>query len=227
MTEPTKEPIDTPQEPIEPQDPVEPIKDPAEPVDPAEPKEPAAEPKDGDDDATLLGKKKSDGEPKDNEPSEEGAPEGEYDLETLEGLELDKDMLEALTPVFKELDLSNKDVQALADAYSPLIKTSNDRAIEATKLEFEKTKKAWTKETLDEFGEKKVALANKAIDRLGSEELRDMLDITGLGSNKTFVSMMIKVGEMVGEDNLIEPAQGAPKGEGAKLNTMYPSMGQK
>lgn len=64
----------------------------------------------------------------------------------------------------------------------------------------------------NDFGsayEQNIKLANQAIDRLSEkdESLRERLNSTGLGSDPAFVKMMVKMGKMMGESNLVGEAE--------------------
>lgn len=92
---------------------------PEAPKDDAAPKDPL----DGDDDG--LGKDPN-AEPKkegDEAPANEliGAPEGEYELELPEGMTLDAEALKTVTPLAKEIGLSNAGLSKLASEAYPVV----------------------------------------------------------------------------------------------------------
>ena len=192
MPEPKIEPTDTPQ------DPVEPIETPAvEPEGTDKVEESTPEPEE----STLLGDKKEEGEDgaEESKPRERGEVPEKYELTLPEDMELDQDTLDLFSPIFKELGLSNEDAQKLVEVYAPLMENQNERFAERAKQEFKAMVDGWKADTMKELGadaKTKLAVANKAIDRLGSPELREVLDQTGVGNSKAFVLMMTKVGEI-------------------------------
>lgn len=222
MPEPIIEPAATPQ------DPVAPIETPAV-VTPKE--DPAGEkPAENPEEHTLLGDNKDDDDAKgDDKPRETGDVPEKYELTLPEDMELDADALELFSPIFKELGLSNENAQKLVEVYAPLVKDQNERFAERAKGEFKTMVDGWKTDTMKELGadaKSKLATANKAIDRVGSPELREVLDQTGLGNNKAFVTMMAKVGEVLGEDGFVEGNDNPPLSPDAALKKMYPTMNQ-
>jgi len=222
MPEPI-EPVVTPQDPTV-MPPADPTPEPtAPPVEPANPDN-NNQPSDDDDDSSLLGVKK------DGKVGDKVVPE-KYEFKLPEGFELDEETLGVFAPVFKELNLDNEQAQKLVDAYAPTMEKMGEKLKEQFDAEAKKAFKeivgGWKSETIKELGaesEAKLSLADKAVEKIGSPELREALDNTGLGSHKAFVNMMIKVGEILGEDTLVEGSGPTDSSEEAKLKKMYPTM---
>lgn len=149
-----------------------------------------------------------------------GAPEGDYEFSLPEGVEVDKPMLDAFVPLAKELDLSPAGAQKLVEMYiekvQPNIAEAFVKSIEADvenqKAQFAADTKALIAE--DAKAEKAedrvfqgknfdavVKTTARTLDRFGSPELREFLNVSGLGNHPELVKLMYKVGERIGEDN--------------------------
>lgn len=214
-----------------------PAGDPASTEQPAAPDAPAGEtqtPAPGaETETSLLGgelKDKAEGEPK---PDGEAAPEHvvpeTYEL-TAEGIELDAAAIEAATPVFKELNLSNEQASKLmpvADKFREQVAGATlQQLVDAGAVQ----KAGWLKETRDhpEIGggnlEQTLHLAGKAFDHFGIAEgsdFRNLLTETGFGNHPDMVRIMRGVGEMLSEDGF--PRSGAGETKSDPLTDMYPN----
>ena len=149
-----------------------------------------------------------------------GAPEGDYEFEMPEGVEVDKTMLDAFVPVAKELDLSVPGAQKLVSMYiekvQPAIAEAMVKGIEADvenqKAQFAADTKALIAEDAKaEKAEDRVFAGDnidavmrtsaRALDRFGGPELRQLLDASGLGNHPDVVKFTYKIGKLIGEDN--------------------------
>jgi hypothetical protein len=135
------------------------------------------------------------GKSKDGDGSGDGPPEA-YDLKAGEDA-VDAAVLETVTPVFKELGLTNEQAQKLVDMQGVLA-THQTKAWDAQV-------EAWQGEVKKEFGDEFDATLRKAqvvIKEHGSPELRDFLNSTGFGNHPALVKLMANVAKAFGEDNL-------------------------
>lgn len=149
-----------------------------------------------------------------------GAPEGDYEFDMPEGVEVDKSMLDAFTPVAKELDLSTPGAQKLVEMYIEKVQPAVAEAIvkgietdvenqkaqfaadtKAMILEDAKAEKAEDRIFAGDNLEAVTRTSARALDRFGSPELRTLLDASGLGNNPEVVKFTYKIGKLVGEDN--------------------------
>lgn len=149
-----------------------------------------------------------------------GAPEGDYEFEMPEGVEVDKTMLDAFVLVAKELDLSVPGAQKLVSMYiekvQPAIAEAMVKGIEADvenqKAQFAADTKAMIAEDAKaEKAEDRVFAGDnveavmrtsaRALDRFGGSELRQLLDASGLGNHPDVVKFTYKIGKLIGEDN--------------------------
>jgi len=146
---------------------------------------------DSDDSESLLGTKgDGDGESTDTE-----VPDS-YEFIMPEGRELDTEMVEKVTPLFQELKISQEGAQKLAD-----LLVSDQEAKEA---KYKEITEGWRKETIKTLGgdsEAKLSVAAKFIDRFGNDNVRQVLNDTGLGNHPEIVQMFIKAGKHFSDDS--------------------------
>jgi hypothetical protein len=171
-------------------------------------------------DETLLGEKISEGDKKVSEPPKEEAkkeadkadkPKEEkvvpdkYELKLPEGSNLSPARLEKIALYAKEQGLSNQEAQRVlereSDAVSEFSKNQTTQ-YESKKAEWLESCKADT-----EFGgealKENVLLANNVIAKYGSQQLREQLDLTGLGNHPELMRMIVKIGKEMGPDKLV------------------------
>jgi hypothetical protein len=145
-----------------------------------------------------------------------GVPEGDYEPAGLpEGTVIDKAALEAVTPVARELGLSNEGFSKLAGVYAEKVlpqvteavtsqilaqsaATTAQWATEAT--ESVRTDPAYAGKPLPEV----QAIAAKALDRFGGTEFRQYLADTGLGNHPAMLKAMFLAGSAIAEDTTFE-----------------------
>lgn len=173
---------------------------------------------------TLLGKKSE--EVKTEPPKT--VPE-KYEIKAPEGMELDEKALEAVTPVFKELGISQEGAQKLIDTYGTQVSAILQKQQEQAVGEFKKITDGWKQETIKELGvtaDVEMAHAAKFIDKFGTDEVRKVLDDTGLGNNIHVVRMLIKAGKAFGQDSFPDPSsqKGVAKTEIEKAKALFPTM---
>lgn len=184
---------------------------------PAEWKEYVPDPnKSADENARLKAEhdKTKPAETKDNKGADDKVPEdGKYNLTMPEGVEVDQEMLDALGPEFKELGLTNKAAQKLADRF---IAVQAKRA-EAQAKSWGERVSAWADEAKadKDIGganwDATVTAARRAVDVYGTPQLREYLNVTGGGNHPEVIRFMAKVGATVTEDS---PADGGAGGKG-------------
>lgn len=184
-------------------------------------------PKEG---ATLLG---DDGKSKEGvtaTPDVKVVPE-KYEVKLPEGLTLDQNLMDKMTPVFKKHSLTQEVVQELADVYAPEINTMMENQRAQAVAEFQKTVSEWKDQTVKELGAehaKELSHAAKFIDKFGGPELRSVLNDTGLGNHPILVKAFIAAGKAIGNDSFPDSSK---KGvvldtDEAKAATLFPSQKQ-
>lgn len=141
-----------------------------------------------------------------------------YEL-AMEGVDLDRDTVEAAEPVFRELGLSNDQANKLV----PVAKDFADRTAQATLKQIMDAGAQQKADWLAAFkadekiggakAEETTHLAAKALDTLGYPEgsdFRKVLTETGFGNHPEMIRVFRTLGEMVGEDGFIR-SDGNPK----------------
>lgn len=160
----------------------------------------AKEPKETDD--SLLGEKGKEGDEGKKEtetPQEKVVPE-KYEFKAPEGMELDEGFLEEATPVLKELKLGQDEAGKLFDL---MVKKT-----QADAQRWTETVDGWKENTIKELGEdyqEKLSVTSQFIDKFAgkrSDEVRQILNDTGVGSHPAVVHLFIEAGKFFGSDNL-------------------------
>jgi len=165
--------------------------------------------------STLLGEKS-------DEEATPDVPE-KYELKMPEGMELENALVDILSPVMKEVGLTQEAAQKLADAYIPYVQQQTEKAKQEALDGWSKQVDEWKNQTVQELGaglkEAKV-VASKFIDKFGSPKVREVLDDTGLGNHPELVKLFVKAGKAISEDTFVESDK--KKGaEGGGIGKLY------
>jgi antitoxin component of RelBE/YafQ-DinJ toxin-antitoxin module len=186
--------------------------------------------KDGKDDASA-----SDGPPETYELAPIKVGEGDDAVE----IEIDVALLEAATPVFKEVGLTNDQAQKLV----PLAIKVQERLLGQQADDFEALKSDWVKAVHKdkELGGAKWAetetLAAKAMDtfagpsemkvidgkKVETNPFRVVLDNSGLGNHPEFMRVFRRIGEKLGEDKPTETSTTGQKAKPDRVRELYPN----
>lgn len=158
---------------------------------------------------------------------EEAKPVTEkYDLKAPEGFTMDEKLLGAVTPILKEIGVTNEQAQKIIDAYAPVVKAQIEAQQKEVEKHWEEQKSQWKAESEKILGNKvksELAHAARFLNKFGSEAVRQLLDETGLGNHPELVKMLISAGKAISSDPFVDPnAKGPSKGMDAKV--MYPTM---
>lgn len=129
--------------------------------------------------------------------------DGTYALTMPEGVEVDQQLLDALSPDFKEMGLTTKQAQTLADKFI----AAQQAKAEAQAGQFAETVAGWADQAKKdpEIGGAKwdgtVKNATTIVSRFGSPALKEFLNSSGAGNHPEMIRFMAKVGAVIGEDN--------------------------
>lgn len=163
-----------------------------------------------------------------------GVPEGDYEPAGLpEGTVIDKAALEAVTPVARELGLSNEGFSKLAGVYATQVLPQVTEAVTNQILaQSAATTTGWATEAAEAvrtdtaFGGKPMAdvqaVAAKALDRFGGADFRQYLADTGLGNHPAMLKAMFLAGSAISEDDTFERG-GALTVPKSRVDKFYPS----
>ncbi|MFN1147038.1 peptidase [Serratia liquefaciens] len=142
---------------------------------------------------------------KDKKPA---APE-KYEFAAPEGQELDANALSVFEPIAKELGLTQEQAQKLVDIY-PQIQQQQAEAWSKQIADWGEQVKADKEIGGDKFNAS-VGLAQRALDQFGNPELREYLQVSGLGNHPALVRFCTKVGKSMAEDSFVVPNQGGQR----------------
>ena len=167
---------------------------------------------------------------KSDENTEEGDDkEGESDddlstaeFEVPEGFELPDDLKDEFTSILSDKDLSDKErAQKLIDMQT----NHMSKQAEERSQQWEETQKEWISQLKNdkEFGganfEANVQVAQNAIEQFGGEELKQALDMSGMGNNPALVKMFAQVGRQISEAPVVDGK--APTREASLADVLY------
>lgn len=149
--------------------------------------------------------KEGDGETE-ADPNDEVPEDGVYTFEAPEGVEVDEALAAAVSPVFKELGLTRKQAAALNAAYGEHVVQAQAQQVEAwSKQVSDWTKQAKTDPELnpennDTSWKTTVAVANRALSKLGTPELVQAIQTVGLSNHPEMIRFATRVGKLLADD---------------------------
>ncbi|EOZ5275764.1 peptidase [Escherichia coli] len=188
----------------------------------ADPENPAGEqPKPGTEGENPQGDKPADGDKPDDDKDKkpEGAPEA-YEFKAAEGVELDTEALKDFEPVARELNLTNDQAQKLVDAYPKILAGVQQRQADA----WQKQTEGWAeavkadKEIGGDKLESNLSAAQRALDQFGNPELKEYLNVTGMGNHPELVKAFVKIGKAMSEDGMVS---GKDTGQRSAAEVLY------
>ena len=156
------------------------------------------------------------------------APE-KYEFKFDDGHEVDTKLVDRMTPSLKKLNLTQEQATELAKEYKNHVSEKMAEMFETHNNKI----KAWGEEsekdpdiggTPEKFTQS-LAEIDKALVTYGSEELRKLLDESGLGNNKEVLKFFAKVGRTLKEDSPPDGGNNPNGTQKAPASTrMYPTM---
>jgi hypothetical protein len=143
-----------------------------------------------------------------------------YAFQAPEGIELDTAATEEWAGLAKELKLSQADAQKAVDLAAGMVKRQQDAHADLVTswTEQAKTDKEIGGDRLNE----NLAVAKRALEAFGTPELRDVLNMTGLGNHPEVIRAFYRAGMKISEDGFIAGAAKAGAVDMAKR--MFPTM---
>lgn len=134
-----------------------------------------------------------------------------YVVKVPEGFSTDMSLLETITPVLKEIGVTNEQAQKLADAYMPFFKAKAEegkKAVEAAQeANFKSFIESEKKNTKEKFGSKwneEMSFIAKFRDSHLSPKTIELLNASGIAENYDFLSDLAKFGRMISEGRLVD-----------------------
>ena len=166
-------------------------------------------------DETLLGQGQEEGQA-----VPEGAPEEYSDFTYPEGVNLDEAAMAEAIPVFKELNLSQDQAQKLVDFDAARIQQADQQWAE-TNAQWVNDIKTDTEMGGGKFPET-LQFAKTAMDKLGSDGLKQILNESGMGNHPEMVRVFSKMGRLLSEDQVHTGQPSAVSKDPAYV--LFPSM---
>lgn len=147
----------------------------------------------------------------------EGAPES-YDFGETQ---LDTEVLTAFGEVAKELNLTQEVASKVLDKMTPVM-----QARQAAQLETARTEWAEQSKADKEFGgdklQENLSFAKRAMDAYATNELKTLLNESGLGNHPEVIRFFVKAGKAISEDTVVTGAKGAGT-ESFNAKRLYPN----
>ena len=151
----------------------------------------------------------------------EGAPEAYADFTFPDGVTADKTLMEKFLPMGKELNLTQVQMQGILDLNTEGVLA----AAKAQEAAYTEAKDAWTAELKadkdlggDNY-DKTIAAGKTALDKLGSPELKDLVNGWDLHTHPQFAKFFAAVAHAIGEDST-DPGHAGP-GERDQAQIMF------
>ena len=152
------------------------------------------------------------------------APVEYTDFTAPDGIKLDDDIVGEFKAFAKEKNIPQEDAQKFVDMGAKIAQKTQAAYME----QMEQAQAKWVSDSRvdKEFGGDKLnenlAMAKKALDTFGGEELTKLLTESGLGNHPEIIRYNFRVAQAISEDRLV-PGGAKPAG-GDPLAKMYPSM---
>lgn len=143
-------------------------------------------------------------EDKGAEGSEAEEPPEVYEFSLPEGMELDEDGAAKFNELGKELGLTQAQADKLIEVYVDRLQQQAGSVADAIKTQAEAQSQTWREETeaAKDIGEAGLRKAARAIERFGSDSLKQMLDETGMGNHPDLARFCMRVEQAFAEDKL-------------------------
>jgi len=152
---------------------------------------------------------------------QDGPPEEYADFDLPEGMAADDTKLGEFKETAKELGLTQEQAQKLVDFQASMLQQQQEQFAEQVSN--------WAAEAKadNEIGGKsfddKLSLARKGLEYVGTPELREALDSTGMGNHPEVIRAFYRIGKQLGEGSF-EQGRGPSSQPKTAAEVLYPSM---
>lgn len=146
-----------------------------------------------------------------------------YDLKLPEGALLDPSRVEKIQSFAKEKGLSNEQAQDLLNSENEAVSSFHS----AQQEQLVRAREDWKKQVLEdkELGgdnlNKSVELAHRALNKFGSDALKDQLEKSGLGNHPELVRAFARIGKAMSEDKIIQSGNSSSGNRKSYEETFY------
>lgn len=154
-----------------------------------------------------------------------------YTFEPMEGFELDQEVLGEFTGIAKELGMSQENASKLIGLQAKLMEKIEAQRTESINEALEWQRNEWAAQVKNdpEIGGDKFdatrAVAAKAVQAFGSDQLRALLNESGLGNHPEMVKLFHRIGTSLTEDKLVMPGTQSGMSSGGNesiVSAFYP-----
>lgn len=144
-----------------------------------------------------------------------------YEFAMPDGIKLDDSAAEEFSAIAKEYKLTQDQAQKVAEVGAKMVQRQQEahQAQVQSWIEAVQTDKEIGGDKLNE----NLSVARKTIETFGTPELKDILNMTGLGNHPEVVKMMFKIGKQISEDGFVRGATSKPGSEDP-AKKLFPSM---
>ena len=130
-----------------------------------------------------------------------GAP-SEYEFKPPEGQPIEESVLDAFKTSARELNLTNDGAQSILDSVLPKIQEAAQENLVRIRGEWQEMSKADSEIGGDSFPAN-VAIANTALDKFCSPEMKSLLIESGFADHPEFVRSYYRIGKAISEDTIL------------------------
>jgi len=163
-----------------------------------------------------------------SKPESSGAPESYTDFSVPEGHTLDAAAVEAATPIFRELGLSQDQAQRLVNFYSEQIgkiNSENEGFMESMRTQWRNDLKA-DKEIGGKLEQVKTDIG-RTLDRLPESvriSFKDAMDMTGAGDHPAVIKAIYEMSKLIGEGSHVSGDRPSEHGQARNGVQSRPSL---
>lgn len=162
----------------------------------------------------ILAQNQKEEKKKEEESPKPNAPEVYADWTAPEGIKFDRESGAKFSELARELDLSQEQGQKLVDLYSSMVQAQSQADYNL--------KESWYNESVKQYKQEEISVANKALHRFADQELIDLLKQTGFSNHPKVVGLFKLIGDQISEAPFAEGGNSAIPRTAAEI--LYPSM---
>jgi len=155
----------------------------------------------------------------DGDDKSDGAPE-EYDFKIDENITVNEDMLEEFKALAKKRGYSNEEAQELLNLQIQTEKANHERIQNA----FDEAVTGWLEESKKDktIGgkdfQKNVGIAVAAVEHYGGDDVKELLNSSGIGNHPAILRMLVKVGKTLQNDDIMVEGNNRPRKKSLEQN---------
>ena len=142
------------------------------------------------------------------------APET-YEFKAPEGQAFDKEFLKVYSETAKELNLTQEKAQTLIDKISPVLEQRQMARIQEIRSDWEQSSRS-DKEFGGDKLDANLSVAKQALDKHGTPELKELINMSGLGNHPELIRFFYRVGKEMTPDTFVGGHRPEGKGHAPK-----------